>query len=147
MSAFIKLLRRPKLWGITLEALWLSGWYRYNLIHRPFAKISPKIGEYRYETSEEPITDAKVMATCARVRHVVLGVCKRTPWESLCLVQALTAKKLLNQKGIKCTLYMGVRNGDNGEMLAHAWLRCGNKLITGENGYLAYTVTGTYGDR
>lgn len=82
------------------------------------------------------------------MRQVALAVdwmCDRTPWQSLCMVRALTAKKLLNRKGYPCTLYMGLIKDNNGEMAAHAWLRCGGSYITGGTG-AGYTVTGKYGD-
>ena len=54
-------------------------------------------------------------------------------WESKCLVRAMTARKLLKEAGIHSTLYLGVGK-DEGKMIAHAWLRCGQMYVTGGNG-------------
>lgn len=54
-----------------------------------------------------------------------------TPWESKCLVQAICAKWLLNHHKIKSSLHLGVRRGNNREMLAHAWLNYNGKTILG----------------
>lgn len=126
-----------------LQTLFLSAKYRWQILHRPFAEMSPKIGVQRLETEVKP-QDLNVIR---EVRYVVVGICERTPWESKCLVQALTAKKLLNGKGLPCTLYMGVGKDEEGQMIAHAWLRCGNVFVTGGNGGVRYAVTGIYGDK
>lgn len=64
-----------------------------------------------------------------RVEHT----CNRTPWQSKCLVKALTASHLLKKRGISHTLYLGVGQNDS-KMIAHAWLRSGRLYVTGGNG-------------
>lgn len=128
-----------------LKAFFLSGWYRFCIKKRPFSRLADKTGKSGYETdrSYEPAD----MEYLRSVKWAVTAASKRTPWESMCLVRALTAKKLLNRKGIPCTLYMGVRNKEKtGKMEAHAWLRTGRYIVTGENGYSNYVVTGIFGD-
>lgn len=49
------------------------------------------------------------------------------------MVRAMTARKILLKKGINSTLYLGVGKED-GKMVAHAWLRCGQLYVTGGNG-------------
>ena len=61
------------------------------------------------------------------------------------MVRALTKKKMLARRGISSTLYMGVALDHQGEMEAHAWLRCGNVYISGKTEMNRFTVTGTYG--
>ena len=60
-------------------------------------------------------------------------ICNKTAWESKCLVRALTAQKLLKQKGIGSTLYLGCGYAED-KMVAHAWLRCGELYVTGGDG-------------
>lgn len=67
------------------------------------------------------------------VAYVVDRICNKTAWESKCLVRALTAQKLLKQKGISSTMYLGC-GYDEGRMVAHAWLRCGKYYVTGGDG-------------
>lgn len=123
------------------EALYLSAWYRFAILHRPFSEISKKIGNVGIQTNHAPINNA----IPNEVGWVVDVVCKHTPWKSKCLVRALTAKKMLNHRHFPCTLYMGVQINHVGEMEAHAWLRCGNLYVTGGTGE-GYTVTTIFGD-
>lgn len=139
----VKFIRKPLyVKRMLIRAFFLSAWYRWRLIHRPFAELSPKIGKLGYETAAEVIESPMIR----EVGWAVLAACRHTPWESLCLVQALTAKKLLNGYGFRCTLYMGVCKSKEGELLAHAWLRCGQIIVTGRQGASRYTVTTIYGD-
>ncbi|MCQ2516582.1 MAG: lasso peptide biosynthesis B2 protein [Saccharofermentans sp.] len=107
-----------------------------------FARFSKRIGTSGLESDLYSAPYSTVNA----IRNAVIKVCQKTPWESKCMVQALTAKRILNSMGFPCTLYMGVMNSpETGEMIAHAWLRCGDKIVTGD-GYENYTVTGVFGD-
>lgn len=138
LRTFIRLPLYQKL--MLSEAVILSAYYRFRTLYRPFAKLSAKIGTVGYETPKA-VTDRRMVWT---VHTIVEAVCKHTPWESKCLVRALTAKRMLNRRGHGCTLYMGVRQVGN-EMDAHAWLRCGDMYVTGGNG-TGYAVTGIFGD-
>ena len=124
------------------EALFWAAFYRFQVLYMPFAKLSLKIGTMGYETPD----DADYRVAVRTVRTVVESVCRHTPWESKCLVRALTAKKMLNRRGYPCTLYMGVQTGTDGKMEAHAWLRCGNLFVTGGKGN-GFAVTGIFGDK
>ena len=123
------------------EAIWLTGWYRFQVFYRPFAKLSPKIGAFGQETSREPEQAPAVK----EVRQIVKAVSRRMPWTCNCMVRALTMKNMLARRGIPSTLYMGVALDHKGEMEAHAWLRCGTAYISGETEMSRFTVTGTYG--
>lgn len=138
LRTFIRLPLCQKL--MLSEAVVLSAYYRFWILYKPFTKLSAKIGTVGHETPKT-ITDRRMVLT---VRTIVEAVCRHTPWESKCLVRALTAKRMLNRRGYLCTLYMGVRQ-TGGEMDAHAWLRCGDMYVTGGNG-TGYAVTGIFGD-
>ncbi len=73
------------------------------------------------------------------VAYAVSRVCNRTAWESKCLVRALCAQRLLHKKGIESTLYLGCGK-EEGKLVAHAWLRCGEVYVTGGNGAEYATV-------
>ena len=126
---------------VCLEALILSAYYRFQILYKPFSKLSLKIGKIGYETPSD--VDYRVMVR--EIRTVVERVCRHTPWESKCLVRALTAKNMLNRRGYPCTLYMGLKETKDKAMEAHAWLRCGDIFVTGGKGN-GYVVTGMFGD-
>lgn len=87
----------------------------------------------------------------ARAKHLgrlVASVSRRTPWDSLCLVQALVASRLLRKAGIPATVYLGVarakQQGKDDPLKAHAWVIAGDTVVTGGPHHGAYTAVGAY---
>ena len=69
-----------------------------------------------------------------RVKRIVWAVneaSKYTPWESKCLVKAITAQRMLKGYKIYSTIYLGINKDGENNMEAHAWLRCGSMYVTG----------------
>lgn len=131
----------PKCRGMLPEAVILSWYYRRKVMTRPFSELARKLGRQGFETPADEDYSQAVLP----VRQAAEMVCRHTPWESKCLVRALTARKMLNRRGYPCTLYMGVQLGKDGKMEAHAWLRCGDRYVTGGRGE-GFVVTGIFGD-
>ncbi len=69
-----------------------------------------------------------------------------TPWESACLVQSLTAQKMLQKRGIPGVFYLGVAKDEEneGKMKAHAWSQCGDTIVTGGGGHEEFTVLSVF---
>lgn len=112
-------------------ALLCSAYYRLCiLLVKP--KYLHKHWGVRGEESPEKETE-DTYRYAYRVAYAVDRICTRTTWESKCLVRALSAQTLLKRKGIQSTLYLGCRE-EEGKMVAHAWLRCGEMYVTGGNG-------------
>ena len=101
---------------------------RFKILKKPFNKLKEEMGKYNKESTED--VDLSEYRICNKVRWIVTTISKYTPWESLCLVQALTVQKMLKKRNISTTIYLGV-NKLNNEMKAHAWIRCGKMYITG----------------
>jgi hypothetical protein len=60
------------------------------------------------------------------------AVSRRTSALGVCLPQALAAKWCLRRRGVPTTLHIGVlRRQDDGGIGAHAWLMCGDVVVTG----------------
>ena len=57
----------------------------------------------------------------------------RSFWRTKCLEQAIAGKIMLNRRGIKCNIYLGVAPKDisKNKLLAHAWLKSGEQTVTG----------------
>lgn len=111
--------------------------YLYSAVFRvQILLIKPKYlrknwGEEGKESElQEP---REIYKYAASVSRIVNRICTKTSWESKCLVRALTAQKLLLRKDIHSTMYLGCKL-DDGKMVAHAWLRCGEMYVTGGNG-------------
>lgn len=116
----------------TLKAFILSAYFRYQILYGKSIKLKKKWG-IAGEESTFDVTEAEYRYA-KKVSYAVNRVCNKTKWESKCLVRALTAQKLLAEKGIDSTMYLGCKENDNKKMVAHAWIRCGKTFVTGGNG-------------
>jgi len=67
-----------------------------------------------------------------RIEKAMRRVQKYFPIKVKCFPAALTAKTLLKKNNIQSTIYLGVKKSSNDKMIAHAWLRCGNIIVTGK---------------
>lgn len=124
------------------QILVLMTWYYFRVHHRPFSELSGSIGTIGFET---PV--ASTPRDAWLVHELMESMFRRLKWKDSCLIRALTAKKLLNRMGERCTLYMGVAKDAGQAMTAHAWLRCGKLIVTGGEVHSRYTVTAFYGDK
>ncbi|GBF33820.1 hypothetical protein DCCM_2931 [Desulfocucumis palustris] len=86
------------------------------------------------------------LETAGRIGRVVETVSRYTPWESKCLVQAIVGKIMLRRRGINNTLYLGVGRDEGKSLVAHAWLRCGEMIITGSQGRERFAAVGKFAD-
>jgi len=116
--------------ALALEALAWLGVMRLALRLLPFPRL---LAWMRLAPGETPAQPAP--ASAGRIGWAVRAAAARTPWESACLVQALAAARTLERRHLASTLYLGAaRPSDRPAGLqAHAWLRCGAVVLTGEN--------------
>ncbi len=54
-------------------------------------------------------------------------------WKTTCYTQAIAARLILKRKRITSKIFLGICKQDNGELLAHAWTKVNDKIITGGN--------------
>jgi hypothetical protein len=120
----------------------LMEYYKFRVHRRPFSQLAPRIGVLGLETAIEASPKDAIL-----VHELMEAMFRRLHWKDSCLIRALTAKRLLNAMGHKCTLYMGVAKQTGQGMTAHAWLRCGKCIVTGADSMAGYTVTATFGDQ
>ncbi|MDQ0198797.1 lasso peptide biosynthesis B2 protein [Neobacillus ginsengisoli] len=111
-----------------LEAFFLLGWARI-LKSMPFSKIAPSLGEHMNETSL--IIDESKKQQLKNISEAVNIMSRNTFWESMCLVKAIAAMKMLERRQIESTIYLGTAKDETGKLIAHAWLRSGPFYITG----------------
>lgn len=126
--------------GLTISVWLYAALYRARIQFVPMKYLKKTFGIEGEESPQEGrLEDYRYARLVARYVNQSAG---KTPWESKCLVRALTAQRLLKKKQIPTTLYLGVGT-ENGAMVAHAWLRTGNMYVTGGNGE-GYAVVATY---
>lgn len=118
--------------GMTIKVYLYVAYYRLCLLVLKMTQMEKMMGirgeESSFEETSENDWDASIVG-----KHVN-RVTEHLPLKRKCWVRALTARKILMEKGICTTLYMGVGKDETGNMIAHAWLRCGKRFVTGGNG-------------
>lgn len=139
LKTFLRMPLRQKL--LIPRILVLMAYYKHQVHHRPFSELAPKIGKLHAET---PVVTTSREARM--VHELMESMLRHIKWKDSCLIRALTAKRILNSMGEKCTLYMGVAQKAGEAMTAHAWLRCGRLYVTGGEIRSRYTVTACFGD-
>ena len=139
IKTFFKIKNQDKL--AFIKAFIYMGYFRAFILFVPFNKLRKRMGKIKLESPQE--VDDECYKKAVRIARIVGIVSYHTPWESKCLVQALTAQKLLKNQGISTTIYLGVRKEGN-EMKAHAWLRCGEYYVTGGAIREQYTVVARF---
>lgn len=121
-----------------LEAAAYLACMRIALTLLPFRVLMKACGQYLGETSISlPQEHAPIVQ---RVAWSVTAAGRYAPWKSTCLIEALTAQRLLRRRNISSTLYLGVRLRHPDPMMAHAWLRSGSHLVTGGEPRKGFTV-------
>ena len=129
---------------LLLEAMvWLS-LMRVAIALLPFRRITTLL---RLIPGESPTELAEALRPPAlRIGWAVRAAATRTPWESTCLMQALAGSVLLCRRDIHSTLYLGVAKDTTvpAGLAAHAWLRCGDAILTGSAGRERFSVVSTF---
>lgn len=64
----------------------------------------------------------------------------RLPGEARCLVQGLAAAALARRRRLPTTLYLGVARSKEDKLEAHAWVRCGDRVVTGRAGHTRFQI-------
>lgn len=129
---------------LLLEAFVLLGCARLLVLTVPFRWLARTLGEQMRESPPEAGPEELRIADL--VGSAVRSAAGNTPWESVCLPQAVAGQWMLRRRRIVATVYFGVaKDAAKTETLAaHAWLRCGDAVITGAAGHRQYTVVSMF---
>lgn len=126
---------------LAARAFVMLGVSRALVLTLPFARVERLLGRRQQEVSterDELGRGTHASADAVRVGRIVRAVARRTPWDSNCLAQALTAKRLLDRQGVPGTVYIGAAfdgpDPTSRQLVAHAWLRSGPVAVTGGTG-------------
>jgi hypothetical protein len=139
-----RFLRRP--WrdrGLLFQAFIFLGLARLAINTMKFETLVTRLGASGFETpAEAPLAH---LDEARRIAWAVRSASRYTPWKSNCFPQAIAAKFLLRQRGIRTTLYLGAAFKARTELEAHAWLRCGPLYVTGGPGHNHFGTLGIFG--
>lgn len=129
LSRFRRLTWKMRLLFVT--AYFLMGVVRLGILVLPFKYIAPLLGEKNRSTTAQ--VERVVLMKAVKIGFAVETTSRFTPWESKCLVRAITAQLLLRVSRTPSTLYLGMSKDESNKLIAHAWLRCGDLILTGES--------------
>ncbi|MHC3994484.1 lasso peptide biosynthesis B2 protein [Thiomicrolovo sp. ZZH C-3] len=130
--------------ALFIEAYILLGAMHLALKNLPFKRLVRRLRQYRGSIEAAPLSPAQ--RECAvMVSKAVTTAANHTLWESACLVQALAAQRMLQRRGVPGVFYLGVVHDVAVQegMRAHAWLLCGDFVVTG-HGYTDFTTLSTF---
>ena len=144
VKKFTKLSSEEK--KLFLEAYATLGMMRTAILTVSFKRLTRSM-EHVAKKKELATLNAQEMKTAGKVGQAIMRASAYTPWESACLAQSLTAQKMLQKRGIPGVFYLGAMKDEEseGKMKAHAWLQCGDTIITGANGHESFTVLSVFG--
>ena len=129
---------------LLMEAFVLLGIARLTVLVMPFRWLAVTLGKHMKETGIE--VNPSDLGPARMVGQAVRSAANNTPWESLCLPQAVAGQWMLKRRHIAGTLYLGVAKdkAKTERLAAHAWLRCGNIILTGREGHRQFTVVAVF---
>jgi hypothetical protein len=100
------------------------------LIHGvPFRWLARRLG-FQMAQSPETVSDSERVLAC-RVGWAVEAVARHSPIQFVCFPQAIAAKWMLRRRGLPSTLYLGAKIKEKDKLDVHAWLRVGDRILTG----------------
>ena len=106
----------------------------------PFKFIASKIGYPQSETDHEN----QIGSNVSDIQIAVTRGAKYIFFRSKCYDQALATTFMLKRRGISSTIYFGV-NKDGAQLSAHAWVRCGQLIVSGRRGHEKFTPVAWFG--
>jgi hypothetical protein len=113
----------------------------------PFRVIVRALGLHEAEMASR--TGVRCPDAARRIGWAVRTMAAHVPWSSTCLIQALAGSMMLTGSGIDSTVTFGVAKdaqAANG-LIAHAWLRCGETVLTGETEAGRFVELATFAHR
>ena len=130
--------------ALLLEALMWLGWAKLLLLLVPFRWLAPHLGLAQRE-SPAAITPAE-LDLAEHVSWAVQTVAAHVPLGFVCLPQAIAAKWMLRRRHMASTLYLGVTRPAEVKFTAHAWLRAGDKILTGQAESRMHSTLATFAE-
>ena len=128
-----------------VEAFFLLGLMRLLVTTVSFKRLTRSLRQSSTDVELSPLNDNQA-TVAVQVGEIIGRAANNTPWESVCLTQALAAQRMLKKRGIPGVFYLGVMKDkeNDKDVRGHAWSRCDETIITGAKGHEDYTVVSVY---
>jgi len=129
-------------WFLTIEAgvELLKAWLLIHLT--PFSFYSKQLGtpvDLDYSHTLQQKTSNRTFI----LKKAVLRFARRSPFPSRCLAQAIAIRQMMKRRNLDCELFLGIKK-NNQQLLAHAWTKCGEEILTGAKGHEQFTIIGHF---
>jgi len=112
-------------WLLLRAAGWLAI-ARIMLVVMSFERLSARLSATSHSTQVEPDQDL-----LERIGIAVSAAANNVPWRSDCFPQTVAARMLLKRYGYASTIHFGVERAGDDVLNGHAWLTCGETVVTG----------------
>jgi hypothetical protein len=130
---------------LLIEAIGWLGLLRVAVLMLPYRRLASLLRLTQSDPSQVSVAScAGHRARAEAIGWAVRAVAARTPWLSTCLVQSLAGYVMLRRHDVPSVVYLGVAKGAAGELIAHSWLQCGDRLVTGGASQHRYSVIAAY---
>ena len=103
-----------------LEAYATLGVMRAAILTLSFKRLTRSLNHSTKKEEITPLSDGE-MDIALKVGQAITRAAAYTPWESACLVQSLTAQKMLQKRGIAGVFYLGAMK-DNENKVCYSGL-------------------------
>lgn len=125
------------------EALLLSVFLRVILSIVPFKNIAHFLGQQSQSSSKIHLVQHQELQA-EQIKRSLKLIGRITKWRNLCLVNAIAGKWMLYHRGVQSELNLGLGKDNHNQLIAHAWLICGENVVTGEHAYKQFTVVAKF---
>jgi hypothetical protein len=105
------------------------GWLataRIMLVAMSFERLSARLSVTSDSSGIEPDPDL-----LQRIGFAISAAANNVPWRSDCFPQTIAARILLKRYGYASTIHFGVERAGEDVLNGHAWLTCGETVVTG----------------
>ena len=99
----------------------------------PARRLVERLQADEAATSDETL-DPVILARLKQLEWAIRTAANNLPWRTDCLVRCLAAQTMLRREGLGSRFFLGVRKTEDGDLAAHAWLRCHGVTVAGGEG-------------
>lgn len=118
--------------ALVAEAVTWLALARLALVFVPFRSLAARFGTVAPGgTPGGPTLSDPQRDTAREVSWAVTRAARYTPFEAVCLPQAIAAKAMLSRRHIGSVMHFGVAKKQDAPLDAHAWLDAGGVEVTG----------------
>ncbi len=118
------------------------GWLavaRIMLAVNSFERLSEKLADAGQSNGLEPDP-----VELRRMSYAISAAANNVPWRSDCFPQSIAARLMLRRRGFSSTIHLGVERVGAADLAGHAWLTCGETVVTGDVDLDRYTELHRY---